>query len=217
MDRIVCIIPARGGSKGVPGKNIRLINGYPLLAYTIRHALSTPYINEIFVSTNDDAIANTALQYGAKIITRPEEISGDEASSESALLHALDQIGDPDLVVFLQATSPVRKPDDTKRAIESFYEQGCDSMFSACHIEGFMWLDGVVVPQYDFQNRPRRQDNKQRLIEENGSIYLFKPWVLRRYKNRLGGKIGVYYMNRLESIQVDSLEDIEQIERILIW
>lgn len=213
--RIVCIIPARGGSKGVPGKNIMPINGIPLLAYSIQQAKDTPCINEIYVSTDDKAIAEVARKYGAQVIDRPTEISGDEATSESALLHALDKIGDPDLVVFLQATSPVRKPDDIYIAIDKFYEQHCDSMFSACRIEGFIWQDKVIVPSYDYQHRPRRQDLEKHYVEENGSIYLFKPWVLRHYHNRLGGKIGIYYMDKLSCSQIDYKNDIEPIERIL--
>lgn len=199
----------------MPGKNIRLINGVPLLAYSIQQAKNTPCIDEVYVSTDDKAIADVARQYGALVIDRPLDISGDEATSESALLHALDVIGDPDLVVFLQATSPIRMPDDIYLAIDRFYEQRCDSLFSACRIEGFIWQDEVIVPSYDFQRRPRRQDVKKHYIEENGSIYLFKPWVLRHYHNRLGGKIGVYYMNKLACSQIDCMSDIEPVERIL--
>ena len=115
--RSVAIIPARGGSRGIPRKNLRVIAGKPLLAYTIEHALATPSIDRVVVSTDDVEIGTVAARHGAEVIWRPAEISGDRASSEAALLHALDELAArddyrPDLVVMLQATSPLRRPDD---------------------------------------------------------------------------------------------------------
>jgi len=111
MKAILALIPARGGSKGIPHKNIRLLNGKPLIAYTIEQAQQTPAITRVVVSTDDAEIAGVAQKYGAEVVWRPAGLSGDTATSESALLHALDHLRDtegyePDLVVFLQATSP---------------------------------------------------------------------------------------------------------------
>ena len=125
---ILAIIPARGGSKGIPRKNLQPLAGKPLLAYTIEHARATPAVTRVVVSTDDVEIASVAQQYGAEVIWRPAEISGDTATSEAALLHALDHLRDnegyePDLVVFLQATSPLRRSDDIQRAVETLQQQ----------------------------------------------------------------------------------------------
>ena len=212
--RIICIIPARGGSKGVPRKNIRRVKGIPLVVHSIKQALAAPSIDAVYVSTDDVGIARVAIMAGAQFVRRPPEISGDEATSESALRHTLDSVGGADVVVFLQATSPIRKAGEIERAIDYFLEQDYDSMFSASPIEGFAWLERDLVPMYDYQNRPRRQDFKNKLIEENGSIYIFKSWVLEKYDNRLGGRVGYWLQDRLAGLQVDSYKDLEQIERI---
>jgi len=219
---ILCIIPARGGSKGIPRKNVRLLGGKPLLAYSIECARRTPSIARVVVSTDDSETAEVAKEYGAEVIWRPAEISSDTATSESVLLHVLDYLRDtegyePDLVVFLQATSPLRKPNDIQNAIESLQREGADSLFSACPLQGFVWRkEGkkLLSLTYDYRHRPRRQDALEDLIE-NGSIYVFKPWVLRQFNNRLGGKIAVYCMEVLDSFQVDEPADLELIEQLL--
>ena len=218
---VLAIIPARGGSKGIPRKNVRLLNGKPLIAYSIEQALRTPAIKRVVVSTDDAEIGAVAQQYGAEVVWRPAEISGDTASSESALLHVLDYLAQtegykPELVVFLQATSPLRQPDDIQNAIATLQREQADSLFSACRYEGHIWYvkDGELIPAHDYRNRRRRQDKPEEL-SENGSIYVFKPWVLREFNNRLGGKIAVYRMHVLDSYQVDELADLEMIAQIM--
>lgn len=221
--RILALIPARGGSKGIPRKNIQSLGGKPLLAYSIEAALKTPSIDRVVVSTDDDDIGAVARQYGAEVIWRPAEISGDSASSESALLHALDHLQDlngyqPDLVVFLQATSPIRQPHDVQNAIDHLLQEDADSLFSACHIEGFIWqsVGGRISPvNYEPERRPLRQELEKEIVEENGSIYIFKPWVLRQHHSRLGGKIAIYPMSRLSSLQIDRPADLELAEKVL--
>lgn len=220
---ILAIIPARGGSKDIPRKNIQLLVGKPLLAYSIESALGTPAVNRVTVSTDDAEIGGIAKQYGAEVIWRPAEISGDTATSESALLHALDHLRDtegyePDLVIFVQATSPLRQSDDIQNAIETLQREGADSLFSASPLEGFIWrsTSGTIVPiNYDPLLRPRRQELNEEILEENGSIYIFKPWVLRKFNSRLGGKIAVYRMARIDSFQVDEPADLELMEQLL--
>jgi len=218
----LAIIPARGGSKGIPRKNLQVLGGRPLLAYSIEQARKTPAIDRVVVSTDDPEIAGVAMENGAEVVWRPMEISGDCATSESALLHALDHLRtkedyDPELVVFLQATSPLRQPDDIQNAITQLNVAGADSLFSACRVHGFIWRqDGQRLSSlsYDYGNRQRRQDLSEDLME-NGSIYVFKPWVLRQCNNRLGGKITVYRMHVLESLQVDEPGDLELMEILL--
>ena len=220
--RILALIPARGGSKGIPRKNRALLGGKPLLAHTIEQARATPAIDRVVVSTDDGEIARCAERWGAEVVHRPADLASDTASSESALTHALDDLRDregyePDLVVFLQATSPLRREGDITDAIDTFDVEDADSLFSACPTHGFLWRrqDGQLdALSYDFRHRPRRQDIGEDLIE-NGSIYIFKPWVLRRFDNRLGGRITVYPMHPLDSFQIDCPADLELVESLL--
>lgn len=221
---VLAIIPARGGSKGIPRKNVRPLGGIPLIAHTIRQAVATPSITRIVVSTDDAEIGAVAREHGAEVVWRPAELSGDTASSESALLHVMETLREregyaPSLVVFLQATSPLRRADDIERAVETVRREKADSLFSACRVEGFVWRrtrgkDDLASFSYDHHRRPRRQDAPEDLIE-NGSIYVFRPNVLLEQKNRLGGRIAVHLMSPLDSFQIDEPEDLEVMERLL--
>jgi YrbI family 3-deoxy-D-manno-octulosonate 8-phosphate phosphatase len=221
MSGVLAIIPARGGSKGIPRKNVRPFLGKPLLAHTIEHALQAPSVTRVVVSTDDPEIAAIARQYGAEVVMRPAEISGDTAGSEAALLHVLDHLETaegykPELVVFLQATSPLRPPGSVQAAIEILRREQADALFSACPVHGFVWRIHGERPtsvSYDYRNRPRRQDIGEDLVE-NGSIYVFKPWVLREQANRLGGKIALYRMDILDSFQIDEPGDLKLLERL---
>lgn len=220
---VLAIIPARGGSKGIPRKNVRSLAGRPLIAWTIEAARQSERVHRVVVSTDDEEIARVSRMWGAEVIDRPAEISGDKATSEAALRHVLDELRrtenyEPDLVVFLQATSPVRRPCDIDRAVDILRKDGADSLFSACPIEGFVWAQKgsrVRAVNYDPARRPRRQDLKEHPIEENGSLYVFKPSILRKHGNRLGGKIAVLVMDRLDSLQVDEPGDLARIERVM--
>lgn len=218
---ILALIPARGGSKGIPRKNLRVVGGQPLLAHSIRAARETAGITRVVVSTDDAEIGRVARDYGAEVVVRPPEISGDAASSESALLHALSHLRKeqgyaPDLVVFLQPTSPLRRANDVQKAIETLIGEGADSLFSACVQQGFVWRRqgrDVVSFTYDFRARPRRQDAPEDLVE-NGSIYVFKPWVLEELGNRLGGRIAVHPMDLYDSFQIDEPADVDLMEAL---
>lgn len=219
---ILGLIPARGGSKGIPQKNILPLRGKPLIAYSIEQAFATPDIQRVVVSTDSSAIATVAEQYDAEIVWRPAEISGDRSSSELALLHVLDHLRDteqyePDLVVFLQATSPMRQPGDIQNAIDTLRREEADSLLSVTPMHGFLWrktTDGVNSFSFDYQHRQMRQDAPEDFIE-NGSIYVFKPHILRAYQNRLGGKIALYPMRALDSFQIDEPDDTVLIEHLM--
>jgi len=216
----IAIIPARGGSKGLKGKNIYPVAGRPLLAWSIMQALQSERVDRVFVSTDDSEIAAVAGRYGAGVIHRPAELSGDSASSESALLHALDVLEGEHavpvgLVVFLQATSPLRKPGDIDRAIERFASDGADSLISVTRLDDLtLWerhVHGWESVNFDFRNRGMRQDRASQYIE-NGSIYLVTPEVLRRCGNRIGNRLSVYEMEFWQTWEIDSLEEIDLIE-----
>ncbi len=220
--RVLALIPARGGSKGIPRKNLATLAGQPLLVHTLEQARATPEIDRVVVTTDDEEIARRAAEWGAEVVHRPAELASDSASSESALVHALDALRqthgyEPDLVVFLQATSPLRRDGDVSRAIATLDEHAADSLFSASPVHGFVWRrhgGRLEALTYDPGERPRRQDIGEDLLE-NGSIYIFKPRVLERHGNRLGGKIAVYLMDPLDSFQVDEPGDLELFERLL--
>ncbi len=217
----VAIIPARGGSKGLPGKNIRTLTGKPLIAHSIIHSLEAKLIDKVYVSTDDHEIAEIAQEYGAEIINRPEELAGDTASSESALIHAVEQIEATgvtiDLVVFLQCTSPIRTEKDIDNGIKKVKTEGADSLLSVSPSHRFLWqeVNGVAKSiNYDYRHRHRRQDMQPQYVE-NGSIYIFKPWVLKELNNRLGGKIALLTMSEAASWEIDSLLDFEIAESLL--
>ncbi len=218
--RTAAIIPARGGSKGLKNKNIHPIAGLPLLAWSVLQALDAEHVDQVFVTTDDAAIAQVARQFGAEVIDRPERISGDTATSESALLHALETIAErhgaePETVVFLQATSPLRKPGDIDRAIELFRLDGADSLISVTRADDLtIWEqrggDWNSV-NFDYRNRGMRQDRPSQFIE-NGSIYLFTPSVLREFGNRIGQKLSVYPMEFWQTWEIDTIEEVDLVE-----
>jgi N-acylneuraminate cytidylyltransferase len=217
--RTVAIIPARGGSQRVPRKNLMEVGGKPLIVHSIEQALAAAAVDEVIVSTEDDEIATVSRSAGARVIARPADLAGATASSESALLHVLDSLAapDPDLVVFLQATSPVRDPSDIDAAVELFLAEGADSLFSAHPEKAHTWIreDGELRSfSYDWRDRRREQDMPPQL-RENGSIYVFRPALLRQQGNRLGGRIVVYEMDWWSSFQVDEPEHAELIDWIL--
>lgn len=219
---IVAIVPARGGSKRIHQKNLLPVAGEPLVVHTIRHALGSASVHETWVSTDDSAIAAVANESGARVVMRPPALADDTATSESALLHALDhrrtlRLREPDLVVFLQPTSPVRRPDDIDRAVAALQAEDADSLFSACENSRLIWAvtrDGPRAINYDYQHRRREQD-MERQYRENGSIYVMKPDLLRRENNRLGGRIAIHEMDYWSSFQIDTPEHAELCDWIM--
>ncbi|MBM3395189.1 MAG: acylneuraminate cytidylyltransferase [Betaproteobacteria bacterium] len=216
----VAIIPARGGSKGIPNKNIINFAGKPLLAWSILQARAAPTIDSVFVSSDSSAILEVAARYGANPIRRPSKLSTDTSSSEVALVHALDTLAmeygeEPETVVFLQATSPLREPADIEGALAVFRSERADSLFSNTVIDDLcVWHeeDGVLKGKtFDPFNRVRRQDRRPVYLE-NGSIYVFTPTVLRKTGNRLGGRITGYVMDYWKSFEIDTLEGLELCE-----
>jgi CMP-N,N'-diacetyllegionaminic acid synthase len=221
LNTVIAIIPARGGSKGIPGKNIRPLNGKPLIAYSIEAAREAQMVDQVYISTDDTQIAQVATDYGASIIHRPPELATDTASSESALLHALEAIEEsevqPELVVFLQCTSPLRTSTDINLAIQQLRAEGADSLLSVSPSHRFLWhqVDGAAESiNYDYRHRRRRQDMNPQYVE-NGSIYIFKPWVLKEFGNRLGGKISLFPMSEVAAHEIDSIQDFKIAEFLI--
>ena len=216
MMNIVAIIPARGNSKGIKNKNIINFCDKPLIYWTIQQSLGSKYINEnVYVSSDSEEILNLSNSYGARIIKRPEELSTDNSTSEIALLHSINNIEKTtniDLVVFLQCTSPLRESGDIDNAIEYFIKNELDSLFSATNMKDLcLWRrfnKELKSINFDYKSRLMRQ-NIEPQFSENGSFYIFKPDILKKYNNRFGGKIGLYEMDSWKIYEIDDKEDIE--------
>ena len=214
--RTLAVIAARGGSQGIPRKNLIDLCGKPLLAWTIEQAAGARGIDRVAVSSDSDEILAVAEQFGAVGVKRPEDISGGAAPSESAWLHALEAVDERGKaftrVVALQATSPIREPSDLSNALDQYEREALDSLLSVCEVRDyFNWRigedGGAEALNYDYQGRRMRQQIERRYLE-NGSFYVFKPQMLRENNNRLGGRIGLFVMERHKMFQIDEPEDV---------
>jgi len=224
-DDVIAIIPARGGSKGIPKKNLRPVAGKPLIAWTIEQARASVLFRRIEVSTDSEEIAEVARNYGAEVpFLRPAELATDTSPTEPVLIHALDWLErneeyKPLLVTLLQPTCPIRKPGSIDRALKHFNAQQANSLLSVREIHPFLWRnEAMPTALYDFLRRPRRQDIPQaeRLFEETGSIYVMESQRLRDTCNRLGGRIAVFPMDAEESWDIDVETDLGVVEALLL-
>ncbi|UCD13729.1 MAG: acylneuraminate cytidylyltransferase [Thermoplasmatales archaeon] len=216
--KIVSIIPARGGSKGIPRKNIKMLGGKPLISYVINSSLASKYISETYVSTDDKEIAKISREFGAKIIKRPSNISTDNTSSEEVLLHFADNV-DFAILILLQCTSPLTRSEDIDGALDLYFSSKFDSVLSVCKDSGgflcggFTWDENGKSFNFDYKERPRRQDMKK-FYRENGAIYIVSKENLIKYKCRLCGKVGIYEMPKERSFEIDEPEDFEFLNKI---
>ncbi|MBC8376730.1 MAG: acylneuraminate cytidylyltransferase family protein [FCB group bacterium] len=219
---IFCIIPARGGSKGVPHKNIAPFLEQPLISHSIKYALESSLVDRVFVSTDDEQITEISRSDGAEVIPRPAELAGDSATTESAISHAIEwwqeQNLNPTIIVLLQATSPLRPNGSLDNALEKFQAEGFDSLLSISPTHRFFWRvdEKEAHAEYDFMNRPRRQDMTEADIRyvENGSVYIFTSDHFKRTGNRLGGRIGYTIFPEEYSPEIDTPSDFLLLEKI---
>ena len=211
---MVAVIPARGGSKGVPGKNLRRVGGVSLITRAVRTALAARSITEVCVSTDDERIATEARAAGGVVIDRPAQLSGDTATSESALLHALGVLtGDGrtvDVVVFLQCTSPFVAPSDLDAAVGLVLTDEADSVFSAVDNHAFLWRpdgDRVVGVNHDASRRQRRQDRAPE-YRETGGFYAFRADRFAAVGHRFFDRTAVVTVPELTSLEIDTEADL---------
>lgn len=221
---MLAIIPARGGSKGLPGKNIRLLNGKPLIAYTVEAALKAKHIDRVIISTDDEEIASIAVKYGAELpFMRPAELASDTAMAIDNYIYTIGRLekesGTPiDAFVVLQPTSPLRTAEDIDGAIELFDQKGADSVISYCQeAHPVIWhkyldAEGRFVDIFE-SNIKNRQDNRVSYYP-NGAVYVFKSSVIRERKYYTN-KSFAYIMPRTRSVDIDFIEDFEYAEFLL--
>jgi CMP-N,N'-diacetyllegionaminic acid synthase len=211
---ILYIIPARGGSKGLPGKNIRLLHGIPLIAYSIKAALDTKNKGTVMVTTDDDTIAAIAEQYGAAIpFIRPAHLSDDAASTTDVILHTLDfyeKSGKQfDYLVLLQPTSPIRLADDIDAAFTLLKNENAKAVVSVCEAEHHpLWAN--VLPENgcmkDFIREDIKGKNRQQLpvyYRLNGSIYISSVETFRSNKTFIHAHTIAYKMPLERSVDID--------------
>lgn len=220
---VLAIIPARGGSKGIPRKNVRRVAGKPLVAHTIEQARHARHIDRVVVSTDDAEVAAIARQYGAEVIWRPDALSGDTATSESALLHGLDHLREaegytPDLVVFLQCTSPLTLAEDIDGVVQALLDEAADSALAVTPFHHFLWRrhdDGEAEGiNHDKSVRLRRQDKEPQFLE-TGAVYVMRTPGFKAAQHRFFGKTALYAMPPERCLEIDEPEDLLVAETLM--
>ena len=217
LPKILAIIPARGNSTRVKNKNIKSIAGKPLIAWTIESALRSKFINEVYVSSDSKKILAISKKFNAQTIVRRKKLSGSIIMPDAAIKHAYLKIRKKfDYIVMLQATSPLRVSKQIDAAIKHIIKKKGDSLLSVFKSHSFLWKrnkNSFLPINYKINKRPRSQDTE--FYRENGAIYITKPKILIKKNNRLGGKILIYKMNKIDSTDIDNLEDFKVTENIL--
>jgi CMP-N,N'-diacetyllegionaminic acid synthase len=226
MSAILGLIPARGGSKGIPRKNLRPLAGKPLIAWTIEVALRCKLLDRVIVSTNDSEIRDVAIQYGAEVpFLRPEELASDTATSIAVATHALDWLAEhgqaePDFLLQLQPTSPLRTQTDIETAVRIQREENAPAVVSvrpAGHPPQWLRRIGPGGELREWQSGielSRRQDSKP-VYELNGAIYLIKTVVFRAERTFFPGNTLAQVMPPERSLDIDTLWDLHLAELIL--
>jgi len=200
---ILAVIPARGGSKGIPRKNIKTIAGKPLLVWTMEKAKKSKMIDKYIVSTEDNEIVSIAKDYGAEVIVRPPELATDTADTLDVLRHAVDCIP-CDVVVLLQPTSPIRGDRLIDDCIEEFINNGYDSLATGFYCKFI---------EYG-KNKLRRQD-MQGFFYDDGNVYVIKANIIRQ-GDQHGKDLGHKVISRRENIEIDDKFDFWVAEKILM-
>ena len=226
--RVVAIIPARSGSKGLPGKNVRELCGKALIAWSIEQGLACEYIDKVLVSTDSEEIANIAARHGASIpFLRPKALAGDETSTMDVLLHALDHLSSTgelyDYVVLLEPTSPLRDVADIAGALELLVGSECaESVVGVSKAEAshpsflFAVQDGLLHPMTGSQPTGlRRQDLKENFYYLEGSIYVSGVPSLRNNKSFYHDATAPWLVERYKAIEIDELSDFIVVEALM--
>jgi YrbI family 3-deoxy-D-manno-octulosonate 8-phosphate phosphatase len=221
---VVAVIPARGGSKGIPGKNVAPVAGVSLVGRAVRACRGSDRVTRVVVSTDADDIAEEARRYGAETVVRPAGLASDTASSESALLHALDVVEErhgrrTDVLLFVQATSPFLTTDDVDGVVGAVLDGGADSAFTASPFHGFVWRGvreegqrAVVAAEgvnHDSAERLRRQDRPEEFLE-TGAAYAMRAQGFRDHQHRFFGNVAAVPVDPARTLEIDDPADLER-------
>jgi CMP-N-acetylneuraminic acid synthetase len=221
--KFLSVIPARGGSKGIPRKNVQLIQGVPLIGRMVSIAKRVKIIQRIVVSTDDAEIAAVAANFGAEIVRRPGELSGDDSPSEEALFHTLEFLRtsegyEPDVLVFLQCTSPFTIPEDIEGTIDVMLREKADTALAVAPFHYFLWKHGkdgnVVGINHCINTRLMRQQNNATFIE-TGGVYVVKVSGFRKFRNRFFGKTVMHVIPSERCFEIDDPWDLLVAKAIL--
>ena len=223
---VVCVIPARGGSKGLPGKNIKMLCGKPLIFYTIEQARQSKYIDRVIVSTEDDEIAKTALEYGAEVpFVRPMALAGDNASTVDVLLHAINWLEEKekyffDILVLLHVTTPLRSVEDINKSITLMVDEKADNVFSVTEAHRNPYFNMVEESSDGFVRLVKEgcfstRQSAPKVYDMNASIYVWWKEILKEKKKILLDNTKIYIMPKERSIDIDDSLDFRIAETLL--
>jgi len=222
MNKYLAIIPARGGSKRLPRKNILDLRGKPLIAWTIEAATKSKYINKIVVSSDDDEILHISQKYGASIIKRPEELASDTSSTFDTIKHTINNLEKYDYVVLLQPTSPLRGDKHIDEGIELLESKNADAVISVCEVDHSPFWSNTLPKDQSMKNflkeetLNKRSQDFQTYYRLNGAIYICKVDKFLEQKSFfLKNNIFAYIMQKRESVDIDDIMDFRIAEFFL--
>ena len=218
----IAFIPVRGGSKSIPLKNIKLINGKPLVYWTTLAANKALYVDKVVIATDSEKIKETVLSFGfekLEVYDRDAKNAQDTSSTESVMIEYIEKanLDSKDNFILIQATSPLLKSEYIDGMFEALKNSDADSIFSAVREKQFHWIEtsqGVKPINYDYKNRPRRQDF-QGILAENGACYINTVENILRDKCRLSGKIITYEMPAETAYEIDEESDWMIVEELM--
>jgi N-acylneuraminate cytidylyltransferase len=219
----IAFVPIRKGSKGIKNKNRKILNNKPLFHYSLITLLNVKLIDKVILATNDDELISTFDYSSFKnsnkltIYRRLEKNAKDESTTESVMLEFIKQsnLKLNDNFLLVQATSPLTTSDDINKSLETFLRSNYDSMLSVVRSTGFYWGSNGLSLNYDWRNRPRRQDIKDETYLENGAFYISKVKNIIDNQNRISGNIGFYIMKDYQKLDIDDIEDFYKAEKLL--
>lgn len=227
IKNVLGIIPARGGSKRLPRKNILPLAGKPLLVWTIEAALASATIDRLVVNTDDEEIAAVAKQYQTETVRRPAELATDTATTFDVIMQTLEVLKiegyEPDAVVLLQATSPLRTAADISEAVRLYQEaqQPESTVMSVSEVSqpalawSCMISQGQLQPLLGWEILTKRSQDVPRLYLPNGAVYVYSPKILRQRGCLHGPPLIPYVMPAERSIDIDTLEEFREVEAIM--
>ena len=220
--RFLIILPARGGSKGVPRKNLRAVGGLPLVEWSIHSGQESNHSKTVVVSTDDDEIAHIATSAGALVVFRPAHLATDTSQTELTIAHVLDVVTDADSyshIVLLQPTAPIRRVGLVDQAIEKMMNECSDSLVGVVESSPFIWKGSTTnaTPQYDVAQRPMRQSfaASDLSYRETGNIYITTVDAFRKSGCRVSSKTSLFVLNTTEGLDIDTEFDIELADTFL--